>query len=191
MPSRWISGVAIMSGRPEEPTDYWVPSLGDPETGEVYELMRVAVPSAEAIDAAVASFDSAFRAGVAAYSPDAITTPDATTVQYVSTMIARSLGFFREHGPITEAGFIAGDSDGDFLTANTIWDFKVSVNPPTSVHTLQLLALWIRGERIGQFNSITHLGIYKPRLDAVYRFPVASILAEIISEVSSSEVIGF
>lgn len=182
-----------VNGRPEDPSlDYWVPCQGDPKTGEVYESIRATVPSAEAIDAAVklASFDSAFRAGVAAYNPDAITTPDAITVQHIATMIARSLAFFREYGPMTESGFIAGDADGDFLTADTIWDFKVSVNPPTAVHTLQLLALWIMGLRGGQFQSITHLGIYNPRLDAVYRLPVASIPEGIIAEVSASEVIG-
>lgn len=179
--------------RPEDPSlDYWVPSLSDPETGDVYENIRVSVPSAEAIDAAVklVSFDSAFRAGLAAYNPDAITTPDAITVQHIATMIARSLAFFREYGPMMKAGFIAGDSDGDFLTADTIWDFKVSVNPPTSVHTLQLLALWIMGMRGGQFQSITHLGIYNPRLDTVYRLPVNSIPDGIIAEVSASKVIG-
>jgi len=180
--------------RPEDPSiDYWVPSLSDPDTGEVYETIRVAVPSTEAIDAAVklASFDAAFRAGLAAYNPEANTTPDASTAQHIATMIARSLAFFREYGPMTEAGFIAGDADGDFLTADTIWDFKVSVNPPTSVHTLQLLALWIMGTRGGRFASITHLGIYNPRLDAVYRLPVASIPAEVIAEVSGGDVIGF
>lgn len=182
-----------VNGCIEDPSvDYWLPSLGDPETGEVYENIRVTVPSAEVIDAAVklASFDSAFRAGVAAYNPDAITTPDAITVQHISIMVARSLAFFGRYGPLTKAGFIAGDSDGDFLTADTIWDFKVSVKPPTSVHTLQLLALWIMGMRGGQFQSIKHLGIYNPRLDTVYRLPIASIPDEVIAEVSASEVIG-
>ena len=29
--------------------------------------------------------------------------------------------------------------DGDFLTADTLWDFKVSKSKPTNKHTLQLL----------------------------------------------------
>jgi hypothetical protein len=176
--------------RPEDSSvDYWLPSLWDHETGEVYENMRVTVPGRKAIDAAVklASFDVAFRAGVDQYNPDANTTPDATTVNHITTMVARSLNFFQVYGPVTGSGFWAGDSDGDFLTADTIWDFKVSVNPPTSVHTLQLLALWIMGTR--QFQKIKYLGIYNPRLDAVYRFPVASISAEVIAEVSASDVV--
>jgi len=180
------------SGRQGGPTvDYMVPDLGDPVTGEVYTLKRVTVPSAAAIDAAVklASFDSAFRAGVAFYNPDAMTTPDETTVEHITMMVARSLEFVREYGPITQAGFLAGDSDGDFLTADTIWDFKVSVKPPTSEHTLQLLALWIMGTRRGGFKSIKHLGIYNPRLDVVYRLQVASIPADVIAEVSSSEIV--
>lgn len=178
--------------RPEDPSrDFWMPVLWDEESGETYELHRVAVPSAEAIDAAVklASFDAAFRAGSAVYNPDANTTPDATTVQHIATMVARSLTFFLEYGPMTESGFFAGDSDGDFLTLDTIWDFKVSVKPPTSVHTLQLLAMWIMGTGNGKFEKITHLGVYNPRLDAVYRLPVASISAEVIEEVSASDVV--
>ncbi|CAN5459620.1 hypothetical protein BH10ACT6_BH10ACT6_07810 [soil metagenome] len=177
--------------RPEDSSvDYWLPSLWDRETGEVYENVRVTVPSAAAVAVAVklASFDVAFRAGVEHYNPDANTETDATTVQHIRTMVARSLAFFREYGPVTQSGFWAGDSDGDFLTADTIWDFKVSINPPTSVHTLQLLALWIMGTK--QFQKIKYLGIYNPRLDAVYRFPVASISTEVIAEVSASDVIG-
>jgi hypothetical protein len=181
------------NGRLEDPlTDFWMPSLWDPDDGDVFELHRVAVPGAEAIDAAVklASFDSAFRAGIAAYNPDASTTPDAITTQHIATMIARSLTFFLEYGPMTEAGFFAGDSDGDFLTLDTIWDFKVSINPPTSIHTLQLLAMWIMGTRSGKFQRITHLGVYNPRLDAVYRLPVANISAEVIEEVSATDVVS-
>jgi hypothetical protein len=180
-----------VNARWEDPSrDYWLPSIWDPETGEVHENLRVTVPSAEAIDAAVklASFDVAFRAGVAAYNPDADTTPNATTVEHIAAMVARSLAFFGEYGPVTESAFWAGDSDGDFLTVDTIWDFKVSVNPPTSVHTLQLLALWIMGAR--QFQKIKYLGIYNPRLDAIYRFPVARISPEVIAEISASEVVG-
>jgi len=176
--------------RPEDSSvDYWLPCLWDHETGEVHENMRVTVPGTEAIYAAVklASFDVAFRAGVDQYNPEARTTPDARTVEHIAIMVGRALNFFREYGPVTGSGFWAGDSDGDFLTADTIWDFKVSVNPPTKEHTLQLLALWIMGKR--QFEKINYLGIFNPRMDAVYRFPIASIPAEVIAEISASDIV--
>lgn len=185
-------------------------------------------PTAAAIAAAVelASFDVVFHAGVQAYNPDAITMPDATTIQHIATMVDRSLAFFRQYGPVAVAGFLVSGGDvsgiGDFVTVDTLWDFKVSVNPPTNAHTLQLLALWIMAQR-SDWNwtplwnydhttpeadwrktwdldeyirenrawpedlrgpTPTHIGIYNPRLDAVYRLAVASIPAEDIAKVS-------
>ncbi|HEX4401729.1 MAG TPA: hypothetical protein VHZ98_10410 [Galbitalea sp.] len=111
------------------------------------------LPTPAAIAAAVelTSFDVAFRAGLQGYNPDANTTPDATTIQHIATMMERSLGFFRQFGPALVDGFTmfggytetVDSGDGDFVTADTLWGFKVSVKPPTSAHTLQLLVYWL------------------------------------------------
>lgn len=148
----------------------------------------------------LAGYDVAFRAGPMMYNPEANTTPDAITTEHIKAMVDRSLSFFAEYGPVTLDGFVfpggytdlVDTGDGDFLTADTLWDFKVSVNGPTKDHTLQLLMYWLMGLRSGQaeFESIAHLGVFNPRLNRVYRLPLADVPAEVVAEVSSG-VIGY
>jgi hypothetical protein len=114
--------------------------------------------------------------------------------------------FIRDFGPITLDGFdfngpdgsasgytdTVNTGDGDFLTEDTLWDFKVSVRPPTSAHTLQLLMYYLMGKRSGQpeFESVTHLGIFNPRLGTVHRIALADVPRTTITEVSR-DVIGY
>lgn len=66
----------------------------------------------------------------------------------------RGIKFFDQYGPITLDGFvfvggytdIVSSGDGDFLTKDTLWDFKVSKDKPKSAHTLQLLMYYIMGK---------------------------------------------
>ena len=99
-------------------------------------------------------------------------------------------------GPIVKDGFtfepngyteIVNSGDGDYLTADTIWDFKVSKSKPTNKHTLQLLMYWIMGQHSGQaiFKNIQKLGIFNPRLNEVYLINTNAISKDIISEVES------
>jgi len=185
----------------------------------------------------LASFDVGARpGGVFAYNPNANTTPDEVTTEHIATMVHRSLAFFRLYGPALVDGFtmLGGYSgtvdsgDGDFVTLDTLWEFKVSAKPPTSAHTLQLLMYWLMASRSNwnwkpswNWDRVTpveawcdgedlesfvrennawpddlrgpvpnHLGVYNPRLDAVYRIAVDSISAETIAEVSR-DVIGY
>lgn len=87
---------------------------------------------------------------------------------------------------------MVSSGDGDYLTNDTIWDFKVSKNEPTSKHSLQLLMYYILGKHSihSQFNQIQYLGIYNPRLNKVYRYDIYNLSKEVIEEVSS-EVIGY
>jgi hypothetical protein len=191
-------------------------------------------PTFAAIAAAVelSSFDGARHQSVQAYNPDTNTEPDATTTQHTATMVDHSLAFFRQYGPVAVNGFMVAGGDtvgiGDFLTVDTLWDFKVSVNPTTSAHILQLLALWIMAHRSdwrwtvtwnwghtmseadwpGDWDldaylrehrawpedlhgpTPTHIGIYNPRLDTVYRLEVDSIPADAVAEVSR-DVLGY
>ncbi|TFD75453.1 hypothetical protein E3T54_12050 [Cryobacterium sp. Sr8] len=117
-------------------------------------------------------------------------------------MVERAVAFFTGHGPITEDGFmpvnrqsmteLVNSGDGDFLTADTLWDFKVSVNPPTNKNTLQLLMYFLMGQRSGQeqYGSLTHLGIFNPRLNTVYRLAYADVPGNVVSAVSH-DVIGY
>jgi hypothetical protein len=148
----------------------------------------------------LAGYDVAYRVGPSMFNPDAQTNPDAVTTEHISIMVERSMAFFREYGPVTMDGFsfpggyteIVSAGDGDFLTGETLWDFKVSINGPTKDHTLQLLMYCLMGQRSGQpqFDGITHLGVFNPRLNIVHRVALADIPVEILKEVSH-DVIGY
>ena len=129
------------------------------------------------------------------------TNPDNKTIENVRIMVERSIDFWKTYGPITSDGFtfepngytnIVNTGDGDFLTEDTLWDFKVSKSKPTSKHTLQLLMYWIMGQHSGQdiFKTITRIGIYNPRLNCAYTLDVDRISDEVIKEVEE-KVIGY
>ncbi|WP_270295108.1 hypothetical protein [Eggerthella sinensis] len=85
-----------------------------------------------------------------------------------------------------------GAGEGDFLTADTLWDFKVSVKPPTKEHTLQILMYWRMGLHSvhPEYEAVRKLGFFNPRLGAIYTLPVDSIPTDVIEAVET-EVIGY
>ena len=115
-------------------------------------------------------------------------------------MVERSLHFLDVYGPTILDGFTfeggytntVGSGDGDFMTADTLWDFKVSKHRPNKGHTLQLLMYWRMGLHSvhAEFQSIKYLGIYNPRLNEVYRIKVDAIPDDVIAEVEK-DVIGY
>lgn len=125
---------------------------------------------------------------------------DTNTINNIKIMVKRSILFFNKYGPITKDGFtfeggytkIIDSGDGDFLTTDTLWDFKVSKNNPTSAHTLQLLIYYIMGIHSihNEFKAIQKLGIFNPRTNCIYLKKISDISNQIIEEVSS-EVIGY
>jgi hypothetical protein len=148
----------------------------------------------------LSGYDVCVRAGVVGYSPVQNIAPDRETIANIKIMIMRSINFLKEYGPITMDGFtfqggyteIVSTGDGDYLTADTLWDFKVSKNAPTNAHTLQLLMYYIMGIHSihEQFKGIKNLGIFNPRLNNVYLLDIRKIPEEIINQVSS-DVIGY
>ena len=149
----------------------------------------------------LSGFDSAFRAGKAAYRPVEEIRPNRETVENVRKMVDRSVLFFDQYGPKVldgltfEGGYtgyvVAGD--GDFLTKDTLWDFKVSKQRLQTKHTLQLLMYWRMGLHSAHsesYKSIEYLGVYNPRKNIVYRLPVSKIPPETIDEVEV-KVIGY
>ncbi len=127
------------------------------------------------------------------------TNPDNNTISNIKIMVERSIEFWKEYGPITKDGFTfeekgytktVDSGDGDYLTENTLWDFKVSKAKPTNKHTLQLLMYWIMGQHStkAEFSAITKLGIYNPRLNSVYILPIAEVPNEIIKEVEEDVI---
>lgn len=145
-------------------------------------------------------YDVCFRAGPMGYKEVDEIEADTNTINNIKIMVKRSILFFNRYGPITKDGFtfeggytkIIDTGDGDFLTSDTLWDFKVSKNKPTSSHTLQLLIYYIMGTHSihSEFNSIKKLGIFNPRTNCVYLQNISSIPQEIIDEVSIN-VIGY
>lgn len=146
--------------------------------------------------------------------------PDKATIENVQNLVKRSMIFFDKYGPIVKDGFTfepikkdakahermiksgkgtyggytatVSSGDGDFLTADTLWDFKVSKSKPTSKHTLQLLMYWIMGQHSGQeiYKKIAKLGIFNPRLNMVYLLDMKNVSDETI-KVVESEVICY
>lgn len=136
--------------------------------------------------------------------------PNEMTITHVASMLARTQAFFAEYGPVTKDGFVFADpvryllgepggytdlvdsGDGDFLTTDTLWDMKVSVNNPTKDQTLQLLMYFLMGKESGlpEFARLTHVGLFNPRLGTVHRLAVADVPAETIQTIRR-DVIGY
>lgn len=145
-------------------------------------------------------YDVCFRAGIMGYKPVEEINPDIDTIENIITMINRSLSFWKEYGPIIKDGFTfkggytdtISTGDGDYLTKDTLWDFKVSKDEPKPKYTLQLLVYYIMGIHSvhKEFKDIRKLGIYNPRMNKVYTIDIDSISAEVIKNVSK-DVIGY
>lgn len=136
---------------------------------------------------------------IAKGSPDYIN-PDSSTIHNIRTMVKRSMNLWKEHGPVMETGFTfkkdaftqtVGIGDGDFLTKDTIWDFKVSKKDKLDKNqTLQILMYWILGQHDGspKYKNIKKLGIFNPRLNIVYTLNVSQIPDEIIEAVEKDVI---
>lgn len=125
--------------------------------------------------------------------------PNTETIQNIQILVHRSLVFWSKYGPIIKNGFTfepngytktVTSGDGDYLTSDTLWDFKVSKSKPTSKNTLQLLMYWIMGQHSGQeiFNNIHNLGIFNPRLNEIYLLSTDSIPKDIIAKVEQDVI---
>ena len=163
---------------------------------EMQELDDRAIVSA----CRLVGYDVCYRAGMSAYKPVEDIDPDQTTVDNIRTMVVRSVAFWETYGPVIKDGFtfeggyttVIDAGDGDYLTADTLWDFKVSKDEPTAKHTLQLLVYYIMGchSKHREFRNIKKLGIFNPRKNKAYMIDVAALPTEVIEEVSR-EVIGY
>lgn len=127
--------------------------------------------------------------------------PDSATIENVIMMVRRSLAFFNGRGGLTVCGFDFAPNgytetvhavDGDFLTADTLWDMKV-YRPSTRIaskQTLQILMYWIMGQHSGQevFKGITKIGFYNPRQNVAYTLDVGKIPASVIKEIEDTVI---
>lgn len=148
----------------------------------------------------LSGYDVCYRVGMSGFKPIDKINPDDDTIDNIIIMVKRSLAFWNTYGPVVLDGFsfdggyspIVSAGDGDYLTKDTLWDFKVSKNEPKSRHTLQLLMYYIMGlhSTHKEFSSIEYLGLFNPRKNRVYRYPVKAIPSDIIKTVSH-DVIGY
>ena len=146
-------------------------------------------------------YDVCYRAGLINYKSIDTINPDKDTIANIRCMVKRSLKFIDEYGPIIKDGFnfeggytdLVTSGDGDFLTKDTLWDFKVSNKAPTNAHTLQLLMYYLMGVHSiheEDFLDIENIGIFNPRLNTVYLLKISDISQETIKAVSE-QVIGY
>lgn len=148
----------------------------------------------------VCSYDDWYRNPSCALGKEtANNVPDSETINNIRIMVQRSMAFWKKFGPITVSGFTfekkgytktVDAGDGDYLTADTLWDFKVIKSRPSIKHTLQLLMYWIMGQHSGkkEFKNITKLGIFNPRLNKVYLLSVNDIQHEVIRAVENDVI---
>ena len=129
---------------------------------------------------------------------------DGTAVEEafeISLLGARAMRMeAKAFGPVTADGFTMEGAytatittgDGDFLTKDTLWDFKVTTGKPNKDHTLQLLIYYLMGRRSihPEFQTIEKLGIFNPRQNTIYQLPIFEISDQVIKEVETN-VIGY
>lgn len=145
-------------------------------------------------------YDVCLRANAAAYKPIEDINPNSETINNIRIMVKRSLVFFKKYGPVLQDGItfsggytrLVSSGDADFITEDTLWDFKVSKNRITSQHTLQLLMYYLMGSHSNNeyFKQITKLGIFNPRMNTVYIKEIGSVSKEVFTLVEN-EVIGY
>lgn len=143
-------------------------------------------------------YDVAYRVGPLYFRSVETINPNKETINNVRIMVNRCLYFFRKYGPIVSEGFdfeggyskIVNKGDGDFLTQDTLWDFKVSKSTPTTQNTLQLLMYYIMGKKSGKdiFKSINKIGIFNPKLNRVYIYNICAELDDVIRDIEKNVI---
>ena len=146
------------------------------------------------------------------------TVVDTETSENIRIMIERCLTFTHEYGPVVNDGFTfepengtleaylkvittgkgsfggytatVDSGDGDFLTKDTLWDFKVTKSKPNKNNILQLIMYWIMGKHSGKkiFRDISKIGMFNPRTFTVYILDVSSIPVEVIETIEQDVI---
>lgn len=148
----------------------------------------------------LSGFDVVVRSGIIGYKPIENINPDKSTIYNIRIMVERSKEFLGKYGPVISGGFtfeggytdIISKGDGDYLTADTLWDFKVSKYNPTSKQTLQILIYYLMGKHSihKEFDHIKKLGLYNPRKNVIRYVNIDKIPLDTIKEVCLN-VIGY
>lgn len=126
--------------------------------------------------------------------------PNEYTLENIKCMIHRCTVFFEKYGPMLQSGFtfeggysrVITSGDGDYISNDTIWDFKVSKNSPSKEHTLQLMVYYIMGKVSAkdEFKEINQIGIFNPRLNIIALKKIEDVDNKILEKIAD-EVIGY
>ncbi|WP_051533686.1 hypothetical protein [Ligilactobacillus apodemi] len=147
-------------------------------------------------------YDVAFKRGPKYFTPIDNIQPSKEVIRNIKIMVRRSKQFLKkENKPLVLNGFnfhgaynsVIKAGEGDYLTEDTLWDFKVSESKPTIEYTLQILVYYILGLHSihhNEFNKIKKLGIYNPELNTAYTIALSDIPEKVFYDVSK-DVIGY
>lgn len=148
----------------------------------------------------LSGFDICYRASVTGYKPIEKINPDKNTVENIRIMVKRSLKFLKDYGPVVKSEFtfeggytyIISSGDGDYLTEDGLWDFKVSKGNFTSKQTLQILIYYLMGLKSihEEFWNVKKIGLFNPRKNLIAYIEIKDISDEVLTEVCK-EVIGY
>ena len=180
-----LHGARILNEFVDYAYEYALLLLANVATGDIASAVKLT------------AFDAVYRAGVMDIS---FPSPDTATVENIKIMVQRGVNFLERCGPIVKAGFtLEGgytdtvvNGDGDYLTKESLIDFKVIRSNINSNYTLQLLMYYLMGLHSihPEFKNIKYLAIFNPRKNMVYYLPTKRISESVINEVST-KVIGY
>ena len=137
------------------------------------------------------AYDDVYRAGIIDL-PKLL--PDGATIENIKIMVNRGVSFLKRFSEIKtgitfEGGYtdIVVNGDCDYLTDNSLIDFKVLRGNVTKNHTLQILIYYLMGLHSihsSEFQKVKWLALFNPRKNIVYYIDVRRIPEAVINEVS-------
>lgn len=143
------------------------------------------------------TYDDVYRAGIIDLPK---LSPDAATIKNIEIMVNRGVSFLKRFSEIkTGLTFASGytnivvNGDCDYVTDNSLIDFKVLRGNVTNNHTLQILMYHLMGLHSihsSEFQKVKWLALFNPRKNVVYYINVRRIPEVVIDEVSR-KVIGY
>ena len=147
----------------------------------------------------LAGFDVCYEKGAEFYTPFDGIVPDDAAVDNIMTMVDRSLEFLKTRSHIRtfhtfDGGYtdVIRVGDGDFMSRDTLWSFRVSESGVTEKDTLELLVRLRMGLHsvFDYYESIKYLGVFNPMRNEMSRIAVSDIPQSVIKEVER-DVIGY
>ena len=148
----------------------------------------------------LAGFDVCLRRDISGFQPISEINPNKETISNIHYMVLRCLLFWDEYGPVVRdhVTFIGGytpvitSGDGDFLTKDTVWDFKVLRREPSSRDFLQVYIYYLMGRHSSEqgFFDVNRFGIFNPRSNIAYLSHADRVPKE-IQDFVCREIIGY